>query len=208
MWPFFQENRLAFEFEGVKKVFFVKQMENMFLFLLVSDHVVTLNCFTVRAHFFDFPIDFLKATTITIRRWGAVRSVSGRAYPPIFYSGGAKIENDETQCKSVKRFFWWDGSAKVELSFERELNFHVFLFFRKKKKLKKCPQILRKLSSRSNQSSTFAIFGGSKMSLQKLSERQHVFTIFPKTRQDEPRWPQDEPSFKIFARTGTDMHMK
>ena len=25
---------------------------------LVSDHVVTLNCFTVRAHFFDFPIDF------------------------------------------------------------------------------------------------------------------------------------------------------
>ena len=43
---------------------------------------------------------------------------------------------------------------------------------------------MRKLSSRSNQSSTFAIFGGSKMSLQKLSERQHDFNIFPKTRQD------------------------
>ena len=73
---------------------------------------------------------------------------------------------------------------------------------------KKCQRKLPKLSSRSNQSLTFTIFGGSKMSLQKLSERQHDFTIFPKTRQDEPRWPQDEPSFKIFARTGTDMHMK
>ena len=41
---------------------------------------------------------------------------------------------------------------------------------------------MRKLSSGSNQSSTFAIFGGSKMSLQKLSGRQHDFTIFPKTR--------------------------
>ena len=35
--------------------------------------------------------------------------------------------------------------------------------------------------------STFAIFGGSKMSLQKLSERQHDFKSFPKTRQDDPR---------------------
>ena len=26
------------------------------IYLLVSDHVVTLNCFTVRPHFFDFPI--------------------------------------------------------------------------------------------------------------------------------------------------------
>ena len=43
---------------------------------------------------------------------------------------------------------------------------------------KKCPRKLRKLSSRSNQSSTFAFFGGSKMSLQKLSEREHDFNIF------------------------------
>ena len=41
---------------------------------------------------------------------------------------------------------------------------------------------MRKLSSGSNQSSTFALFGGSKMSLQKLSERQHDFTKFPMTR--------------------------
>ena len=46
---------------------------------------------------------------------------------------------------------------------------------------------MRKLSSGSNQGSTFALFGGSKMSLQKLSERQHDFTIFPKARQDKPR---------------------
>ena len=49
---------------------------------------------------------------------------------------------------------------------------------------KKCQRKLPKLSSRSNQSSTFAIFWGSKMTLQKHSERQHDFNIFPKTRQD------------------------
>ena len=40
-----------------KNDFFQKKIKNIF-YLLVSDHVVTLNCFTVRAHFFDFPIDF------------------------------------------------------------------------------------------------------------------------------------------------------
>ena len=47
-----------------------------------------------------------------------------------------------------------------------------------------CQRKLPKLSSRSNQSSTFAMFGDSKMSLQKHSERQHDSNIFPKMRQD------------------------
>ena len=66
---------------------------------------------------------------------------------------------------------------------------HILFVWRKildislKKKVKKtCQRQMRKLSSRSNQSSTFALFGGSKMSLQKLSERQHDFTKFPMTR--------------------------
>ena len=41
-----------------KMTFFKKKLKKHFFYLLVSDHVVTLNCFTVRAHFFDFPIDF------------------------------------------------------------------------------------------------------------------------------------------------------
>merc|ERR1712185_334711 len=53
-----------------------------------------------------------------------------------------------------------------------------YRYFATKKVRKTCQRKLRKLSSRSNQSSTFAIFGGSKMSLQKLSERQHDFNNF------------------------------
>ena len=59
-----------------------------------------------------------------------------------------------------------------------------YRYFANKKVKKTCQRQMRKLNSRSNQSSTFAIFGGSKMSLQKLSERQHDFKSFPKTRQD------------------------
>ena len=56
--------------------------------------------------------------------------------------------------------------------------------------------------------STFAIFGGSKMSLQKLSERQHEFKSFPKTRQDFTKKSQMFKVWTFFARTGTDMHRK
>ena len=106
----------------------------------------------------------------------------GPHYPPICYSCFAKIENDETQCKCMKRFFYATGTHYPP---------HILFLWRKiidislQKKVKKtCQRKLRKLSSRSNQSSTFAIFGGSKMTLQKHSERQHDFNIFPKTRQD------------------------
>ena len=62
---------------------------------------------------------------------------------------------------------------------------HILFLWRKiidislQKKVKKtCQRKLRKLSSRSNQSSTFAFFRGSKKGLQKLSEREHDFNIF------------------------------
>ena len=45
------------KFFWCKTMTFKKNKKNIF-YLLVSDHVVTLNCFTVRADFFDFPIDF------------------------------------------------------------------------------------------------------------------------------------------------------
>ena len=42
-----------------KNDFFLKKSKKKVFFCpLVSDHVVTLNTITVRAHFFDFPIDF------------------------------------------------------------------------------------------------------------------------------------------------------
>ena len=109
----------------------------------------------------------------------------GPRVPPIFYSGEAKITKLRNSMQIHKTLFLWNGSAKVELWCRRELKFNVFLIFFAKKKLQKmCQRKLPKLSSRSNQSSTFAIWGGFKMSLQKHSERQHDFNIFPKTRQD------------------------
>ena len=150
--------------------------------MLVSDHVVKLNCFTVRDDFFAFPIDFF---------WGL---------PPSLYA-------DEVLCAACRAalpphmlFVFrknrkWRNSMQVHetlfLCNRYALPPHILFLWRKiidislQKKVKKtCQGKLRKLSSRSNQSSTFAIFGGSKMTLQKHSERQHDFNIFPKTRQD------------------------
>ena len=57
---FFSRKPISIRVRRGKKVFFCQKNEKMFFFLLlVSDRVVTLNCFTVRAHFFDFPIDFV-----------------------------------------------------------------------------------------------------------------------------------------------------
>ena len=77
-------------------IFQKKTKKKHFLLLLVSDHVVTLNCFTVRDDFCAFPIDFvLRPTTITIRRRGAVRSVLGLSPPPQTQSRVAKRANDK-----------------------------------------------------------------------------------------------------------------
>ena len=70
-----------------------------------------------------------------------------------------------------------------------------------------CQQLLPKLSSRSNESSIFTIFGGSKMSLQEHSERQGDSNIFPKMRQDFTKNKKVQ-SFIIFARTGTDTQIR
>ena len=113
---------------------------------------------------------------------GAVRSVSGRTYPPIYYSGGAKIAKWRNSIQVHETLFLWNGSAKVELWCRRELIFHVFKYFFQKTMQKICQRKLPKFSSRSNQSSTFAIWGGHKMSLQNQSERQHDSNIFPKMR--------------------------
>ena len=150
--------------------------------MLGSDHVVKLNCITVRDDFFAFPIDFF---------WGL---------PPSLYA-------DEVLCAACRAalpphmlFVFrknrkWRNSMQVHetlfLCNRYALPPHMLVVLRKivdislQNKVKKtCQGKLRKLSSRSNHSSTFAVFGGSKMSLQKLSERQHDFKSFPKTRQD------------------------
>ena len=137
-----------------------------------------------------------------------MRSVLGRNIPPIYYSGGAKHENDKTLYMFMKSISDATGSQKLSSRSNESSIFMFFTIFAKKKQQTKCQRKLPKLSSRSNQSSTFAIFGGSKMTLQKNSERQHDFNIFPKTRQDFTKKITKVQSFKIFARTGTDMHRK
>ena len=99
-----------------------------FFFLIVSDHVVTLNCFTVRAHFFDFPIDFWWGLNpFTVAAEVLCAAFRATCTPPYTNGVSQKSQNGETLYKCIERFFSWNGSAKVELSFERELNFHVFL---------------------------------------------------------------------------------
>ena len=89
---------------GKKITFFQNKL--FFFSPLVSGHVVTLNCFTVRAHFFDFPIDFfwslspsLYADEVLCAAFRAART------PPYSIRVRQNSQNDETQCKSVKRFF-------------------------------------------------------------------------------------------------------
>ena len=128
----FQENRLAFEFEGGKRVFVCQKSENNMFYLFVSDHVVTRKCLSVRDDFFDFPIDFLRPTTITIRRSVAVRSASGRAYPPMFYSGGAKIEKWRNLIQVHETFFYGTGPQKLSSGAGENLIFTFFIISAKK----------------------------------------------------------------------------
>ena len=73
--------------------------------MLVSDHVVKLKCFTVRDDFFAFPIDFFWGLPPSLYADQVLCAASRAALPPIYYSGGAKIENDKALYKCMKRFF-------------------------------------------------------------------------------------------------------
>ena len=159
--------------------FFSKKVKNCFYYLLVSDPIVTLTCLSVRDDLFAFPIDFFWGLSPSLYADQVLCAAFRAALPPIFYSGGAKIENGETLHKCTKRLFYATGPQKLS-SRSNESS----IFFARKKSEKICQRKLPKLSSRSNQSSNFAIVGGSKMSLQEHSERQHDFNIFPKTRQN------------------------
>ena len=154
---FFQENRLAFELEGVKKwLFFKKNKKKVFFSPLVSDHVVTLNTFTVRAHFFNFPIDFFGGLPPSLYADEVLCAASRAALPPHILFGWRKnrkwrnsMQVGETlflcnRCAlpppySIRvaqnyRYFATKKSeknmsttnAKIELSFEPELNFCNF----------------------------------------------------------------------------------
>ena len=123
----FQENRLAFEFEGVKNDFFPKKTKKKFCFLCLS---VTMSwpkhALQLGRTFLIFPSIFLRPIPITIRRWGAVRSVLGRSTPHILF-GWRKTRKWQKLIQVHETYFWCNRSSNVELSFERELNLHVFL---------------------------------------------------------------------------------
>ena len=66
-----------------KNDFFQKKTKKQVFFSpLVSDHVVTLNCFTVRAHFFDFPIDFFWVLPPSLYADEVLCAASRAALPP------------------------------------------------------------------------------------------------------------------------------
>ena len=58
----------------------------------------------------------------------------------------------------VETLFLCNGSAKVELSFERELNFHVFFIFSQKKKAKKMSSDFAKIELSFERELNFCIF--------------------------------------------------
>ena len=143
---------------------------------------MTLTCFTVRAHFFDFPIDFFWSLSPSLYADEVLCAASRAALPPHILFGWRKNRKWRNSMQVGETLFLCNRYAlPPPYSIRVAQNYR---YFATKKVKKTCQRQMRKLSSRSNQSSTFAIFGGSKMSLQKLSERQHDFNIFPKTRQD------------------------
>ena len=75
---------------GKKMTFFQKKQKNNFFSPLVSDHVVTLNCFTVRAHFFDFPIDFFWGLPLSLYADEVLCAASRAALPPHILFGWRK----------------------------------------------------------------------------------------------------------------------
>ena len=169
---------------------------------------MTRTCWSVSDEFFAFPIVFFEAYPHHYTPIRCCAQRLGPHYPPIYYSGGAKHENDKTLYKCIKRISDATGPQKLSSRSNKSLNFMFFIICATKNVKQICQQILPKLSSRSNESSIFTILGGSKMSLQEHSERQGDSNIFPKMRKDFTEKSTKVQSVKIFARTGTDMHIK
>ena len=159
---FFQENRLAFELEGVKKWLFPKETKKKVFFPpLVSDHVVTQTCITVRAHFFDFPIDFFWGLPPSLYADQVLRAAFRAApTPPYSIRVAQNSQNGETLYKWTKRTFVWNGSAKVELWCRRELNFHVFYYFSQNKHAKQMSSKIAKIELSFEPELNFCNFGG------------------------------------------------
>ena len=163
--------------------FFQKKQKKSFFFSpLVSDHVVTLITFTVRAHFFNFPIEISQGLPPSLYADEVLCAASRAALPPP-YSIRVAQKSKKTKPNASARNAFFMQQVRTTPPYSIRVAQH-YRYFAKKNEKKTCQRKLRKLSSRSNQSSTFASFGSSKMSLQKLSERQHDFKSFPKTRQD------------------------
>ena len=113
-----------------KMTFFKKKLKTTVFFSpLVSDHVVTLNCFTVRAHFFDFPIDFfwslspsLYADEVLCAAFRAART------PPYSIRVAQNSKNGETLYKFTKHFLYDTGPQKLSSGAGERYIFMFFIF--------------------------------------------------------------------------------
>ena len=85
--------------------FFRKQTkQNNFFILLVSDRIVTLTCLSVTHELFAELIDLFLGLAPSLYADEVLCAASWAAIPPpIYYSGGAKHENDKTLYKCMKR---------------------------------------------------------------------------------------------------------
>ena len=75
---------------GKKMTFFKKNKKKQNISPLVSDHVVTLTTFTVRAHFLDFPIDFFGGLPPSLYADEVLCAASRAALPPHILFGWRK----------------------------------------------------------------------------------------------------------------------
>ena len=132
--------------------------------------------------FLIFPSIFLRPTTITIHRWGAVCSVSGRTTPPYSIRVAQKSKMTKLNASRGNTFFMQQVRTTPPYSIRVAQNYR---YFATKKSEKNMSTTDAKIELSFEPELNFCNFlGGSKMSLQKLSERQHDLNIFPKTRQD------------------------
>ena len=95
-------------------------------YLLVSDPIVTLICLSVTHELFAELIDFLGAYPHHYTPMRCCAQRLGPQYPPIYYSGGAKHENDKTLYKCIKRIYDATGPQKLSC---RSNESSIFMFF-------------------------------------------------------------------------------
>ena len=132
-----------------------------FFYLIVSDPIVTRKCLSVRDDHVAFPIDFFEAYH---RHYTPIRCCAqrfGPHIPPHMLFGWRKNHKMAKPYTSARTAFFMKRVRKSWALVQARASFSCFFYFlQQKTNTKNMSSNLRKLSSRSYHSSTFAFFGG------------------------------------------------